>query len=78
MKYDITTKCKLSEAIETETFEIWKNAEPSINRTFRGIVLDLREEPANASDSMRASSESVSNESDENELQDDKHAEQRI
>jgi hypothetical protein len=31
MKRDLTTKCKLSEAIEIEIFEIFENAEPSMN-----------------------------------------------
>jgi hypothetical protein len=30
MKYDLTTKYKLSEAIEIEIFETFENAEPSI------------------------------------------------
>jgi hypothetical protein len=31
IKYDLTTKYKLSEVIEIEIFEIVANAEPSIN-----------------------------------------------
>jgi hypothetical protein len=42
-------------------------------------VIDLTEEQEeNAPDSMRASSESVSNEVDESELQNEKQSEQRI
>jgi hypothetical protein len=41
-------------------------------------VIDLREERANAFDSMRVNSESVSNEIDESDLQSEKHDEQRI
>jgi hypothetical protein len=41
-------------------------------------VIDLREEPVNAFDSMRVNSESVSNEIDESELQFEKQYEQRI
>jgi hypothetical protein len=41
-------------------------------------VIDLREESANAFDSMRVNSESDSNEVDENELEDEKQKEQRI
>jgi hypothetical protein len=41
-------------------------------------VIDSREELANASDSMRVNSESVSNEIDESEMQFEKHSEQRI
>jgi hypothetical protein len=44
IKYDLTTKCKLSEAIEIEIFEIFENARPSMNWTWRGIVIELREE----------------------------------
>jgi hypothetical protein len=31
MKSNLTTKCKLSKAIEIEIFKIFENAEPSIN-----------------------------------------------
>jgi hypothetical protein len=41
-------------------------------------VIDLREEQANAFDSMRVNSESFSNETDERELQDAKQDEQII
>jgi hypothetical protein len=42
-------------------------------------VIDLREEhDENAYGSMRVNSDSVSNEIDENELQSEKHSEQRI
>jgi hypothetical protein len=41
-------------------------------------VIDVREEYANASDSMRVNSESVSNEIDESDLHNEKHDEQRI
>jgi hypothetical protein len=41
-------------------------------------VIDLREELANALDSIRVNSESVSNEIDESDLQHEKHSEQRI
>jgi hypothetical protein len=41
-------------------------------------VIDLREELANAVDSMRVNSESVSNEIDESDMQSAKHDEQRI
>jgi hypothetical protein len=64
-KYNLTTKCKLSEAIEIKTFEIFENAKSSIKWTRRGIVIDLREEYENALGSMCVNSESVSNESDE-------------
>jgi hypothetical protein len=42
-------------------------------------VIDLREEQdANAPDPMRVNSESVSNETDESDLQDEKYSEQTI
>jgi hypothetical protein len=41
-------------------------------------VIDLREELANAFDSMCVNSESVSNEIDESDSQPEKHDEQRI
>jgi hypothetical protein len=41
-------------------------------------VIDLREELANAFDSMRVNSEFVSNEIDESDSQSEKHPEQRI
>jgi hypothetical protein len=41
-------------------------------------VIDLREEKANAFDSMRVNSESISNEIDENAFQKEKHDEQTI
>jgi hypothetical protein len=41
-------------------------------------VIDLREDQANAHDSMRVNSESVSNEIDESDSQYEKHFEQRI
>jgi hypothetical protein len=41
-------------------------------------VIDGREEPENALDSMRVNSESVSNEIDESDKQYEKHGEQRI
>jgi hypothetical protein len=44
MKSDFAMKCKLSDAIKIDILEVFENAEPSINWTFRGIVIDLREE----------------------------------
>jgi hypothetical protein len=78
MKHDLTTKCRLSEAIKIEICETFENAESAINRTFPGIVIDLREEEEKAFDSMRINSELVSNEIDESDLQYEKHSEQRI
>jgi hypothetical protein len=40
-------------------------AEPSINRTLRGIMIDLSDEDENASDSIRVNREFDSNEIDE-------------
>jgi hypothetical protein len=45
---------------------------------FRGIVIDLRAEEENASDSIRRSRESFSNEIDESDSQFEKHDEQII
>jgi hypothetical protein len=73
----LTTKYELSEIVEIEIFEIVANAEPSINQTWRGIVIDLREEE-NILDSTHINSESHSNEIDESDLQNEKHDEQRI
>jgi hypothetical protein len=78
MKSDLITKCKLFDSIEIAILETSANAEPSTNTTFRGIVIDLREEPVNAFDSMHVNSESVSNEIDESELQSEKQYEERI
>jgi hypothetical protein len=79
IKSDLTTKCKLSDAIDIDILEIFKNAEPSINQTYRGIVINLREEQeSNAFDSMRGNSEFVSNEIDDSELHDEKHDEHKV
>jgi hypothetical protein len=58
--------------IEIEIFDMFANAEPSINSTSRGIVIDLREGSRNAPDSIRLNCESFSNEIDESELHDEK------
>jgi hypothetical protein len=41
-------------------------------------VIDIREQPQNALDSMHVNFESISNEIDESELQDEKQFKQRI
>jgi hypothetical protein len=41
-------------------------------------VIDLRDDPMKAVDSMRVNSEFVSKEIDESDLQSEKHSEQRI
>jgi hypothetical protein len=43
MKSDLTTKCALLGSIEIAISGILENAEPSINSTKRGIVMDLSE-----------------------------------
>jgi hypothetical protein len=78
MKSDLITKCELLNSIEIAMLGIFKNAEPSTNSTFCGIVIDLRGEGENACDSMRVNSELGSNEIDESDLQFEKHDEQRI
>jgi hypothetical protein len=50
MKYDLTTKCEFLSAIEIETFNIFENAEPSMNSTFRGISIVVTGQPKNALD----------------------------
>jgi hypothetical protein len=54
------------------------NAEPSINRTCRGISIDLSDEYENADDSIRSNREFDSNEIDESDLQSEKHDDPRI
>jgi hypothetical protein len=46
--------------------------------TWRGIVIELREEQQNAVVSMRVNSESVSNKIDESDVQFEMHDEERI
>jgi heat shock protein HspQ len=68
-------KCEFLVSIEIEICEIFQNAESSIKSTSRGIVIDLRPEYENASDSMRLRRESLSNEIDWHH---EKHDEERI
>jgi hypothetical protein len=49
-----------------------------MNERFDGTTTQWRRVPVNAPSSMRASSESVSNEIDESDWQFEKHDEQRI
>jgi hypothetical protein len=55
-----------------------KNAEPSINWTFRGITIDESDDFENASESIRVNREPDSNVIDESDSQYQKHFEQRI
>jgi hypothetical protein len=55
-----------------------QKAEPSMNRTVRGITIDRSDESENANDSIRVNREFDSNEIDESDLQFEKHFEQRI
>jgi hypothetical protein len=71
-------KCEFPLLTEVERFDIFENAEPSTNSTSRGILIDLREQLQNASDSICFNRESCSNEIDESDLHDEKHDEQRI
>jgi hypothetical protein len=57
---------------------VFENAEPSIKPTSRGMMIDLRAEPENASDSTRSDRESFLNEIDENDWQYEKHDEQKL
>jgi hypothetical protein len=53
------------------------NADPSIDRTFRGIMIDRSDDLENADDSIRVIRDSDSNEIDESDSQYEKHDEQR-
>jgi hypothetical protein len=77
MNDESTMKCEFPASIEIKIYEIFENAKPSIKSTSRGIIIDLRAESRNASDSMRVSRESFSNEIDESDSQFAKHDEQR-
>jgi hypothetical protein len=78
IKSDLITKCELLDSIEIAILATFVNAEPSINSTFCGIVIDSTEEPLNAPDSMCVNSDPVSNEIEESDSQYEKHSEQRI
>jgi predicted molibdopterin-dependent oxidoreductase YjgC len=69
MKYELPTSIEI---------EMFKNVQPSIKSTSRGIVIDSRSENENAFDLMRLSRELFSNEIDESDLHCEKHDEQRI
>jgi hypothetical protein len=56
----------------------FRNAEPSINRSWHGISIDRSEDFQNTSDSIRANREFDSNETDLSDLHPEKHFEQRI
>jgi hypothetical protein len=77
MTDESTMKCEFPASIKIKICETFENAEPSIKSTFRGILIDLRAESWNASDSMRFSRELFSNETDESDWQYEKHDEQR-
>jgi hypothetical protein len=77
MNDESTMKCEFPASIEIEIFEKVENAEPSIESTPQGIVIDLRAKEANAGDSMRLSRESFSNELDESDLQSKQYDEKR-
>jgi hypothetical protein len=67
----------LVDSIKTFFIDVRRNAESSINSTFRGITIDSRLEPKNARDSIRFNDDGDSNEIDESDLQASKHDEQR-
>jgi hypothetical protein len=73
-----TKRFELPGSIKTVTFSRTKNADPSTNDTFRGRTIDCKEQLENASDSIRFSCESDSNEIDESELHEAKQLEQRV
>jgi hypothetical protein len=78
MNDESTVKCEFPASIEIENGETFENAEPSIKSISRGILIDLKAENENASDSMRFSRESFSNEVDESDRQFERHDERRI
>jgi hypothetical protein len=64
--------------IETVTNEIPKNAPSFTNSTSLGMSIDVRAVYENTPDSIRFSSESLSNETDVSSAQDEKHDSPRI
>jgi hypothetical protein len=57
---------------------ISSKAEPSMNRTLRGIIIDSNDDHENACDSIRVNRDLDSNEIDESDLQYEKLDEQTI
>jgi hypothetical protein len=55
------TKISFPDSIEIDDKVISRNAEPSMNSTFRGITIDGSDEEENALDSIRVKSEFDSN-----------------
>jgi hypothetical protein len=78
MKSESIIQCALFGSIEITISGTLENAEPSINRTWRGILIELREPRENTCGPMRPNSEPASNEIDESDLQYEKHDEPRI
>jgi hypothetical protein len=64
-------------SIEIDSMFTSANADPSINCTLRGIIIDRSDEYENVSDSIRVNLESDSNVIDESDLHLEKHDEQR-
>jgi hypothetical protein len=65
----------LPDSIDIDFNFVDLNAEPSINCTFRGIMIDSSDENENASDSIRFNDDGDSNEIDESDLQAEKQDE---
>jgi hypothetical protein len=72
------TNISLPISIEIEDNLTSRNAEPSMNSTFLGIMIDLSDEPENADDSIRVNCEFDSNVIDESDLQYEKQSDPRI
>jgi hypothetical protein len=62
------TKISFPDSIEIDNWVTPRNAEPSMNWTFRGITIDWSDEDENANDSIRVKSEFDSNVIDEGDL----------
>jgi hypothetical protein len=72
------TKVSFPDSNVIDDRAIFINAEPSMNRTLRGITIDFGHEFKNGRYSIRVNCESDSNVIDESELQCEKHSDPRI
>jgi hypothetical protein len=59
----------LFDSIKTDLIDVNVNAEPAINSTFRGIMIETSFDPENAFGSIRFNDDGDSNEIDENDSQ---------
>jgi hypothetical protein len=72
------TKISFPDSIEIDDNVTLINAEPSMNSTFRGIIIDSSDESRNAYHSIRVKCESDSNMIDKSDIQSEKQDEPRI